>query len=173
MAFDLEAAFRLAGYALAHAAWSVEDGETLIPLALVEVDGSRELIRFEGLAGSPDFLIRSHLRGTLVGESMAAVVLDAKVTPEGGTRTDALMAEILGPTAVPRATVVQPYVRGRRRFGVVGTRHGIRLLDPGIGGVPLDRVDACQAELLKGARAHPEGPRLFARSTEDAGFSPQ
>jgi hypothetical protein len=40
----------LAGFVLAHAAWSVSDlpkGERLIPLAIVEKGGQRQLLRFE------------------------------------------------------------------------------------------------------------------------------
>jgi hypothetical protein len=40
----------LAGFALAHAAWSVSDlpkGELLVPLAVVEKNGQRQLLRFE------------------------------------------------------------------------------------------------------------------------------
>ena len=47
MTDDDMAALRLAGFALAHAAWSVEDGETLCTLAMVEVRGDRELVRYE------------------------------------------------------------------------------------------------------------------------------
>jgi hypothetical protein len=45
-----DAAVPLAGFALAHAAWSVSDlteGERLIPLAMIEKAGKRELHRFE------------------------------------------------------------------------------------------------------------------------------
>src|SRR3990172_4176806 len=40
----------LAGFVLAHAAWSVSDlpkGELLVPLAIVEKNGQRQLLRFE------------------------------------------------------------------------------------------------------------------------------
>lgn len=40
----------LAGFAFAHAAWSVSDlpkGELLVPLAIVEKSGQRQLLRFE------------------------------------------------------------------------------------------------------------------------------
>src|SRR5262245_1383542 len=40
----------LAGFVLAHAAWSVSDlpkGELLVPLAIVEKDGQRQVLRFE------------------------------------------------------------------------------------------------------------------------------
>lgn len=40
----------LAGFVLAHAAWSVSDlprGERLVPLAVVETAGQRQLLRFE------------------------------------------------------------------------------------------------------------------------------
>ena len=40
----------LAGFVLAHAAWSVSDlpkGQLLVPLAVVETGGQRQLLRFE------------------------------------------------------------------------------------------------------------------------------
>src|SRR5688572_4986565 len=39
-------AFRLAGFALAQAAWSIEDGEELVPIGIAEQDGQRNLMRF-------------------------------------------------------------------------------------------------------------------------------
>jgi hypothetical protein len=48
MSFDSSA--RMAGFALAHAAWSVSEapaGELLTPFALVDDGGARELMRFE------------------------------------------------------------------------------------------------------------------------------
>ena len=45
-----EAAALLAGFVLAHAAWSVSDlpkGDLLVPLAVVEKAGKRQLIRYE------------------------------------------------------------------------------------------------------------------------------
>jgi hypothetical protein len=45
-----ESAILLAGFVLAHAAWSVSDlprGELLVPLAVVEKNGQRQLLRFE------------------------------------------------------------------------------------------------------------------------------
>lgn len=44
----LNPALILAGFVLAHAAWSVCDiRETLVPMAIVEKDGKRTLVRFE------------------------------------------------------------------------------------------------------------------------------
>jgi hypothetical protein len=45
-----DSALILAGFVLAHAAWSVSDlpkGQLLVPLAIVEKDGKRQLHRFE------------------------------------------------------------------------------------------------------------------------------
>lgn len=68
MAADTMAMLRLAGFALAHAAWSVEDGETLCTMAMVERDGKRELVRYEAPT-IPDSVeaahadLREHTRG--------------------------------------------------------------------------------------------------------------
>ena len=45
-----ESAVLLAGFVLAHAVWSVSDlpkGDLLVPLAIIEKNGERELLRFE------------------------------------------------------------------------------------------------------------------------------
>jgi hypothetical protein len=43
-----ESALILAGFALAHAAWSISDTpDLLVPLAVLERNGKRELMRFE------------------------------------------------------------------------------------------------------------------------------
>src|SRR3989442_15084255 len=45
-----EAAAVLAGFVLAHAAWSASDlpkGDLLVPVAVIEVKGERRLLRFE------------------------------------------------------------------------------------------------------------------------------
>jgi hypothetical protein len=42
-----ERVIKLAGFALAHAAWSVSDGETRCTLALVEKGDEYQLYRFE------------------------------------------------------------------------------------------------------------------------------
>lgn len=46
-----ESLLTLAGFVFAHAAWSVSDlpkGELLVPLAVVEKSGQRQLLRFQG-----------------------------------------------------------------------------------------------------------------------------
>src|SRR5689334_1387184 len=45
-----ESAVLLAGFVLAHAVWSVSDlpkGDLLVPLAIIEKNGQREVLRFE------------------------------------------------------------------------------------------------------------------------------
>ncbi len=133
----------------------------LIPLAFVEAEGQRTLTRFENLSGDASVLIRSSLRDKLIGDALAAVVVDALATEEGGRPTDALYLELLGPTGVPRARAIQPYHRGPRRFVVTGPRRGIHLLELSIADVPLEAVDTVRAELIAGARTHPEGPRFY------------
>ena len=87
MTDDESVALRLAGFALAHAAWSIEDGETLSTLAMVEVDGKRELVRYEAdtIAESVDVAhedLREQLKGWL-GRVGIRWVRDAQ-----GRRTD-------------------------------------------------------------------------------------
>ena len=68
---------RLGGFALAHAAWSVEDGETLCTLAVLEIDGERELVRYEA-DSIPESVEAAHadLDARLSGGGVAALVMD-------------------------------------------------------------------------------------------------
>ena len=47
MAEERGAVLRLAGMALAHAMWSVDDGATLCTMAMVEAGADCELVRYE------------------------------------------------------------------------------------------------------------------------------
>ena len=153
--------FRLAGFALAHAAWSVEDGETLVTLAMVDIDGQRELVRYEGdIRESIDFA-QADLSARLHGGGYAALVYDGYLTPPDGVRTDALFVEVLGAEGRSIGSVAQLYRAGRRsRVPLLGRSSGFALL-----GVPIlsDGVEMPDAErlLLEGARSHPKAGRYF------------
>jgi len=67
-----EPALLLAGFVLAHAAWSISDlpeGDLLVPLAVVEANGQRRLLRFE--AETQDAAIAKEL-----GERFDYVLVD-------------------------------------------------------------------------------------------------
>jgi hypothetical protein len=88
---------QLAGYAAAHAVWSISDGETLIPiLAYVSSDGSWKLGRLtaetidEGVRTGREWMARNP-----DGVPSAVLVYDGYLTFETG-ETDALFVEARG-----------------------------------------------------------------------------
>jgi hypothetical protein len=162
MTDDDRALLRLAGYALAHAAWSVEDGETLCTLAMVERsdDPQRELLRFEAPTIPASIEMAHEQLEPLPPGSRAVLVYDGYVTPAGGERTDALIA-MLQPGPHPRGMALLAYRAARRpRFGV-GRAKGFELV-----GQPQasDQFGGdADADLAAGFREHPHGDRLLGR----------
>lgn len=154
---------RLAGVALAHAAWSVEDGETLCTLAVVEAGGERAIHRYEchSIAESVEGAHRQLAEQLRPGDC-AALVFDGYATREDGVRTNALVVELLGPGDEPRGRILQPYEAARRsRIPFVRRGSGFALLGDPIPSPDIPIRDAEQ-HILDGAREHPEGPRLFS-----------
>jgi hypothetical protein len=161
-----ETALRLAGFALAHAAWSVEDGETLCTLAFVETAGERELARYEAPT-IPDSLELAFedLGRRLADGGHAALVFDGYATPEGGERTDALLAIVLGAGGDRLGGVVLRYVPARRgRLPFRRGRQPFRLLGPA---EPTDELGAgSDAIVTEGMREHPQGARLLGTASD-------
>jgi hypothetical protein len=160
---DDRAWLRLAGFALAHASWSVEDGETLCTLAIVARAGNeeRELVRFEAPSIPVSVEMAQAELASLRGDDRAVLVFDGHVTPEGGERTDGLMAQLLQPAPAIRGLAIQPYrAAKRRRFRFLGGATGFALV-----GEPYLVADfgdeGADAELLAGFREHPQGTRLL------------
>ena len=162
MTDDDRALLRLAGYALAHAAWSVEDGETLCTLAMVERPGDqqRDLLRFEAPSIPASVEMAHEQLESLPPGNRSVVVYDGYVTPEGGERTDALIA-MLQPGPNLRGMALLAYRAATRpRFGI-GKAKGFELV-----GQPQasDQFGAdADAELAAGFREHPHGARLLGR----------
>ena len=168
MITDLPALLRLAGFALAHAAWPVEDGETLVTLAFLETEtGDRELVRYE-FETIPEALdaAHEHLAEQLRGGGQATLVVDGYMTPEGGERTDALFVELFGNGGHRVGKIAQAYRPAKRsRIPFVGRASGFAIL----GEPAIDQsIDVENAErlLLEGIREHPHGERLFGSSQE-------
>jgi hypothetical protein len=163
MAERLVEALRLAGFALAHAAWSIEGGQTLCTLAFVDVDtDDKQLIRYEAET-IPDSIEGAHsdLAERLRDGGIAALVFDGFLTPEGGERSDALCVEVFGPRAQPLGLFFQPYRAAKRpRIQLPGRSSRFAIT-----GEPFvdDSIKISRAEqiILEGAREHPHGARLF------------
>jgi len=157
---DHDDLLRLGGFALAHAAWSVEDGETLCTLAMVNAGEHRELVRFEApsIKESLDNAL-SYIRADAPSEALVAVVFDGYVTGDDRVRRDALVVQLVA-RREPVGRIVQAYEPGRRsRIPVLGTSRSIRLLDdPAVDG-PFPR--SAVSRVLEGAREHEMAARLF------------
>lgn len=100
---DLCSTARLAGFYAAHAVWSIEDGETLIPIvALQEPDGTHNMIRMamdrleEGVAAG-----RQTLERGAAAAHRGVLLFDGKVTLESG-KVDAIVIEAVEYTPAPR-----------------------------------------------------------------------
>lgn len=162
MTEDDRALLQLAGFALAHAAWSVEDGETLCTLAMIDREGreERELLRFEA-PSIPISVEMAHAElASLRGGDRGVLVFDGYITPEGGERTDALLAQLLHPGPAIRGLAILAYRAAKpsrlpfvkaKGFGLVGRPY----VDDAI-----DEPDADEV-LLEGFREHAHGPRLL------------
>jgi hypothetical protein len=154
----LASALRLAGFALAHAVWSIEDGETLCTLALIErVGGARELNRYEAptIADSLDAAF-GDLEARLRPGDSAAVVFDGFVTPPGGVRTDALVVDLFREGGEVLGRIVQPYRPARRSRMPFAKPSGFALLGPPQPGDSFGADSAAEPLVLEGARDHPK-----------------
>lgn len=153
-------AFRFAGFALAQAAWSVEDGEDLVPLGIAEQDGQRNLMRF-ATEITPERLSQlSVLVGSKVEPGRYGVLAfastGAQPTGEPLAILNALIVDESGDLIGSVRQAYQPArasrIPGRSSpFGLIGTPS------------PSDEIDVPGARegILLGVMSHPEGERLF------------
>jgi hypothetical protein len=164
---ELNPHLRLAGFALAHALWSVEYGDTLCTMAMLESDGERTLTRYEA-DSIPESIegALGDLKERLTPTSFAALIYDGYYTPEdGGERRDALIVELLrgkdaavtGNDAEQTGRIAQQYVPGRSAL-LRKTRVKLAGKPYLIGPLPPDAVDA----VIEGAMEHEKARDLFA-----------
>jgi hypothetical protein len=155
---DFESSARLAGFALAHAAWSICDathGELLTPLLIVDDAGAREMMRFE--SAIQDAAIEEGKRAVTRLSSrvdMWAFAREGLLRLRGSdVAQDVLVVEFAWRGQEERYAVIQPYehASGRELFRLAG--------DPIItrGGEVMDAAasEALWNVLNEGARAHP------------------
>lgn len=120
-----DAALFLAGFVLAHSAWSVSDlpaGELLTPLAIIESSGERRLLRFEA-----DTQNEAVARGKAHVSSLGATV-DAwafareGLMPYGGSKVDVLSVDFWVKGMDKSITLVQRFVPYAREgcFRLIG-----------------------------------------------------
>lgn len=100
----------LAGFFAAHAVWSVEDGETLVPIYAYYKDGQRHMERIE--ADRLEDAVRigqEALAANKVNATSAVLIYDGYLTLSG-SRSDALFVELRTYGASPgKAGLAIPY----------------------------------------------------------------
>jgi len=135
-------ALPLAGFTLAHAAWSVSDmpdSELLVPLAVIERHGQRELLRFE--AETQEEAINEGKRvmaGEKDAEAWAFAREGALRMEANGEAQDVLVVDFWAEGMLNPLTLIQPFERytKRGRFRLVGDMIITR------GGQTLDAMSA-------------------------------
>jgi hypothetical protein len=148
----------LAGFTLAHAAWSVSDttsDELLCPLAVFEKDGERRLLRFE--AETQEQAIRAMkeamARSAHAGEAFAAA-REGAWRPSGPDTDpeDVLTVDFWSPGMDAPISTLQPFRRaqGARGFALLGAP---MLLINGAIVRPDDAAPAVEV-LLQGVHSH-------------------
>jgi hypothetical protein len=124
MGIPLEALI-LAGFVLAHAAWSVSDvapGELLVPLAIVESAGQRQLTRFE--AETQEAAIDRGKQATAEATKTAKAWAFARegLMPVGGRKVDVLVVEFWAQGMSQPAVLLQQFqpVKADQAFRLIG-----------------------------------------------------
>jgi len=122
-----ETALLLAGFVLAHAAWSVsDDPELLVPLAIVERSGQRELMRFEADTQSEAVAHGKDKMAALGNDVDDWAFAREGLANENGEKVDVISLDIGVKGSTQRITLIQ-------RFEPYAKRHHFRLLgEPGV-----------------------------------------
>jgi hypothetical protein len=146
----------LAGFALVHAAATIERGERLGTFAVVESGGERELIRYEGASVTERIQgAHSDVAERVRGEGRAVVAVDGFIVGKSGDRQDALILELINARAETLAVVFQRYIAAAegQPFALTGRPVSPQQLLP----AQLERI-------VVAARTQPDGARLFPQN---------
>jgi hypothetical protein len=151
----------LAGFALAHAAWSVSDlprGELLVPLAVVEKDGRRQLLRFEARTQEEAIAQAKAALAQRQPELDAWALAREGVMSKGTDKVDVLSVDAWAKGMGQPITFVQefiPYSSGAFRVG----GDALAIMD----GRTLAGAEAARlvAKLYEGVRQHPKAGQLW------------
>jgi hypothetical protein len=153
-------ALRLAGFALAQAAWSIEDGIELVPLGIAEQDGQRNAMRFvTDITDARLAELRTIIAGKLEPGRYGVLAFSSHHLDKDREPLAVLNVHILDGSSDLVGTVRQAYQPARSSripgrsvpFAVIGTP------------VPSDEIDipGSREGILLGVMSHPQGERLF------------
>ncbi len=151
----------LAGFALAHAAWSVSDlpaRELLVPLAVIEKDGRRQLLRFEAKTQEEAIAQAKAALGQRQPELDAWAFVREGAMSRGTGKVDVLSVDAWAKGMGHPIAFVQefsPYSSGA--FRVTGDALAV------VGGRTLTGADAARRveKLYEGVRQHPKAGQLW------------
>lgn len=153
-------AFRLAGFALAQAAWSVEDGEDLVPIGIAEQDGLRNLMRF-ATEITPERLVQLYgLVGGKVEPGRYGVLAFASTGAQPSGEPLAVLNVLIVDESGDLIGSVQQAYQPARSSRIPGRSSPFSLIGTPS---PSDEIDIPGARegILLGVMSHPEGERLF------------
>jgi hypothetical protein len=120
-----ESALLLAGFVLAHAAWSVSDlpkGDLLCPVAAIEKDASRTLSRFEAPTQAEAISTGKLAMAEATKSADAWAFAREGLMPEGSTKIDVLVVDVWAKGMNAPIIVIQrfePFAE-RGRFRIIG-----------------------------------------------------
>lgn len=157
-----EAAIVLAGFVLAHAAWSVSDlpeGELLVPLAIVEVDSERVLTRFEAETQEQAISAAKEFVAARKGSSSAWAMAREGTMNTGDGRVDVLVIEAWANGMEESITFIQPFQPH--------ASGAFRLLGPAIPVVEGSMLNEAESEpylqgLYRGVGSHSQAAALWS-----------
>jgi hypothetical protein len=105
-----EPALLLAGFALAHAAWSISDTtDLLVPLAMLERDGKREVMRFEADT-QEEAILRGKAKMAALGEVFDCWAFAREgLLNEKGNKIDVISVDIGVKGTKSQVTIIQRF----------------------------------------------------------------
>jgi uncharacterized protein YegJ (DUF2314 family) len=154
-----------AGFALAHAAWSVSDlsdTELLAPLAITEHAGERRLTRFEAATQEAAILRgKAAMAADTESDAWAFAREGSARDPRSGPPQDVLLVDFWARGMTAPLTLIQPFERigPGRRFRLQGTP---RVVDASGRQLAVEQAAAVRAGVLRGVEAHPKVAPLWA-----------
>ena len=151
----------LAGFVLAHAAWSVSDlpkGQLLVPLAIVETGGKRQLLRFEAQTQEQAITEAKATLAKRQGQLDAWAFVREGLMPEGSRKVDVLTVDAWARGMTRPITFVQkfsPYSSGA--FRIKGDAIVV------VGGKLVEGAEATELvkRLHEGVSQHPKAGQLW------------
>ena len=154
-----ESSLKLAGFALAHASWSVSEGQTLCTVAFTENATGRRLLRFEA-DSIPDSLdlAREKLQRQQIFLARWALVFAGHLNVDS-KRRDALIIQLWAKLEEAPTRIIQLYRPSDsvRRFKILG-----QPIFVDNGGAMIED-ETYQRWLLEGVMEHPQVATLWGK----------